>query len=57
MASPVLAKALALGCRLRFPYGFIDDDGTHRYWAAGAMVDNLDDMALLQARGVDLEEA
>ncbi|WP_428394153.1 hypothetical protein [Lichenicoccus sp.] len=56
-ASPSDVVAVEVGFRLRFPYGFIDEDGTHRFWGSGAVVENTDDLALLRARRVDLEEA
>jgi len=41
---------------LRFPHGFIDDRGGHRFWHGGQRVDNPDEVALLRERGADFEE-
>ncbi len=42
--------------RVTFPYGFIDDDGIHRFWSAGQQVLDADELDLLLARGVTLQE-
>lgn len=39
-----------------FPYGFIDEDGMHRFWQSGQQVRDPDELALLQARDVNLRE-
>ena len=39
-----------------FPYGFIDEAGMHRFWHAGQQVRDPDELALLQARDVNLKE-
>ena len=41
---------------LIFPYGFIDEAGVHRFWQAGQPVLDADELALLQSRGVHLQE-
>ena len=41
---------------LTFPHGFIDEDGTHRFWHAGQRVLDHEELELLRARGVDLKE-
>ena len=42
--------------KVTFPYGFIDENGIHRFWQAGQLVLDADELDLLQARGVSLQE-
>jgi hypothetical protein len=42
--------------KLVFPYGFIDDNGLHRFWHSGQQVRDPDELELLRARGVKLED-
>jgi len=41
--------------KLKAPHGFVDEDGTHRYWQQGQVVFTPDDVALLVERGADYE--
>ena len=47
---PDLKAALPASVTLDAPYGFIDDEGVNRYWNAGQVVTNSDDVALLVER-------
>lgn len=42
--------------RLSFPHGFVDADGKHRFWHAGQVVRDADELELLRMRGADLKE-
>ena len=55
--APPADEAAVQGCfRVTFPYGFIDEDGVHRFWQAGQAVVDADELDLLQSRGVSLQE-
>lgn len=41
--------------RILVPHGFIDDDGSHKYWNAGDVVDNPETIKLLIQRGAHWE--
>ena len=43
--------------RLTSPYGFLDEDGNHRSWRAGAIVRNAADVAMLTGRGAPVVAA
>ena len=59
MAKPKKDDAPALPAKLVLtsPYGFIDENGQHRYWHAGTEVTDADDIALLIARQAPAREA
>lgn len=42
---------------LTAPYGFIDDDGQHRYWHAGTEVTDADEIAVLVERKAPVQDA
>ncbi len=42
--------------KLVFPYGFIDEDGLHRFWHSDQQVRDPGELELLRARGVKLKE-
>ncbi len=54
--APSAEEATLRGFKVAFPYGFIDEDGIHRFWQAGQPVFDADELDLLQARGVILQE-
>ena len=55
-APPADEPALRSHFKVVHPYGFIDDDGVHRFWHAGQPVLENDELDLLQSRGVILQE-
>ena len=55
VAPPNCAAAGSKQFRLTYPYGFVDENGTHRFWRAGAIVHDSSEVALLRARAVHLE--
>jgi hypothetical protein len=48
---PVVDNDLPERIKIIDPHGFIDDEGTHRYWHAGVQVEDPEQIALLIARG------
>ena len=42
--------------RLKFPHGFIDDEGLHHFWHADQQVLDDEELELLRGRGVELKE-
>ena len=55
-APPANQPVLKNGFKVTFPYGFIDEDGVHRFWQAGQPVLDADEVDLLLSRGVSLQE-
>ena len=56
MASPDGEHSARRLFRLVVPHGFVDDHGAHQYWRAGQVVSDAEELALLLARGVLLQE-
>ncbi len=55
--APPADEVAVSGCfKVIFPYGFIDEDGVHRFWQAGQPVLDADELDLLQSRGASLRE-
>ena len=54
-SDPMVEEAMPRAIRLTRPHGFIDEDGRHRMWHAGHVVDDADEVSLLVRRGAQHE--